>query len=62
MDTWGLNDEQTEGRVFYSLIGVGGRDLETVRKVARKWLDEGITNAGKPELAAKLPRTIEGKN
>ncbi len=59
MDTWGLNDEQTEGRVFYSLIGVGGKDLEAVRKVARKWLDAGEDGAQKPEVTAKLPKTFE---
>jgi hypothetical protein len=61
MDTWGLTDEQTEGRAFYSLIGVGGKDLEAIRKVARKWLDAGDDGAQKPEVAAKLPRTFGGK-
>ena len=41
MDFWDLPNEQSARRVFYSLIGVGGDNLEVVRAVARKWLDSG---------------------
>src|SRR5262249_43318321 len=59
LDTWGLTDGQTEGGVVYSLIGVGGKDLEAVRNVARTWLDAGEDGAQKPDVAARLPRTFE---
>ena len=36
MDLWGLSNEQVERRIFYSLIGVGGEDLELLRKTKAK--------------------------
>jgi hypothetical protein len=34
MDLFALPNEQAERRDFYSLMGVGGNDLEAVRKIA----------------------------
>ena len=34
-------NEETEGRDFYSLLGVGGRHPEAVRALARAWLTSG---------------------
>jgi len=58
MDLFALPDEQVEGRSFYSLIGVGGENLETVRKLARRWLDLGEAGVANPEKAARLPATF----
>jgi hypothetical protein len=58
MDFFALPNEQVEGRAFYSLIGVGGHDLEAVRKVAHRWLDLGEAGIAKSEKAAALPATF----
>jgi hypothetical protein len=42
----------TEGRVYYTLAGVGP-DLESVRRLARQWLDKGDACA-RPESIAEL--------
>ncbi len=39
LDLWSMPNETTENRDFYSLLGVGGRDAEEVRRLARDWLD-----------------------
>lgn len=39
MDLFALANETVEGRNFYSLIGVGGDNLEQIRGVAREWLE-----------------------
>lgn len=54
MDMFALPDEQVEGRVFYSLIGVGGANLEAVRKLSRQWLDLGETDVANLEKVARL--------
>lgn len=49
MDLWDLPNKDSAERVFYSLIGVAGDDVEEVRTIARKWLsggEEKITEAG----------------
>ena len=58
MDSWALPNEQVERRVFYSLIGVGGADLERVRNMARHWLDSGEADIANLEKVAGLPRTF----
>jgi hypothetical protein len=57
MDFFALPNEQVEGRSFYSLIGVGGKDLEQVRKAARQWLDLGDNNVGNLEKVGRLQNT-----
>jgi hypothetical protein len=56
MDLFALPNEQVEKRVFYSLIGVGGKDAEQVRKVARRWLDLGEKDVGNLEKVEKIIR------
>ena len=58
MDMFALPNEQVERRDFYSLIGVGGKDLEAVRKVAGRWLSSGETNIARPENISRLPATF----
>jgi hypothetical protein len=48
MDFFALPNEECERGVYYSLIGVGGVNLESIRKVAKQWLPE-------PRTAARLP-------
>jgi hypothetical protein len=59
MDFWDLPNEQSAQRVFYSLIGVGGENLEEVRTVARKWLDHSEAEIANPSTTATLPATFE---
>jgi hypothetical protein len=40
LDLWSMPNEATERRDFYSLMGVGGRDVEAVRRLARAWLSK----------------------
>jgi len=58
MDFFALSDEQVERRDFYSLIGVGGNDLEGIRKVARDWLELGETNIANLKKISQLPKTF----
>ena len=57
MDFYALDNEEAEKGVYYSLIGVGGADVEAIRKVARQWLDKGsmIIGNAKMNSAADLP-------
>jgi hypothetical protein len=52
LDLWSMPNEETEGRDFHSLLGVGGRDTEEVRRLARDWLN--TNSAGDPSRAASL--------
>ncbi|MFB3904277.1 MAG: hypothetical protein ACE15E_12575 [Acidobacteriota bacterium] len=54
MDLWQMPNEQVEGREFYSLIGVGGDDMEAIRALVRQWLGEGPEKARDPGSVAKL--------
>jgi hypothetical protein len=58
MDFFALPNEQVEQRIFYSLIGVGGRDLEPIRKLSRRWLDMGSNGITNLEKVASLPALI----
>jgi hypothetical protein len=58
MDLWALPNDQVERRVFYSLIGVGGENLEAVRKTARRWLDLGEEKIADLGQVARLQRTF----
>ncbi|MDB6124920.1 MAG: hypothetical protein JWQ71_3913 [Pedosphaera sp.] len=59
MDMFALPNEQVEKREFYSLIGVGGKDLETVRKMARRWLDLGEKGVGDLDKVGQLGKLKE---
>ncbi len=52
LDLWSMKNEETEGRDFYSLLGVAGTDAEAVRALARRWL--GAAPVGDPSRAASL--------
>ena len=41
MDFFALPNEEAEKGVFYSLIGVGGDNMEAIRSVANSWLKKG---------------------
>lgn len=55
MDFFALPDEEVERGTFYSLIGVGGENLEDIRRIARQWLDPGPEGTTRPASAAGLP-------
>jgi hypothetical protein len=44
LDLWSIPNEATEGRDFYSLIGVGGQNVEAIRELANSWLKSGATD------------------
>ena len=58
MDFFALPNQQVERRDFYSLVGVGGNDLEAVRKVARSWLDFSETKIADLEKISRLRATF----
>ncbi|HYG11317.1 MAG TPA: hypothetical protein VD835_15320 [Pyrinomonadaceae bacterium] len=49
LDLWSVPNEATEGRDFYSLLGVGGQNVEAIRELAKNWLRGGATD---PQRAA----------
>jgi hypothetical protein len=55
LDLWSMRNEETEGRAFYSLMGVGNTDVEAIRRVAKKWLKNGPERAIDPNQVAALP-------
>ena len=55
MDFWDLPNEDSARRVFYSLIGVGGDNLEDVRSIAREWLGKGEAGVANPSNIANFP-------
>jgi hypothetical protein len=55
MDLWALPNEVAERGVYYSLLGVGGDDLESIRGVARRWLEQGPAAIARQEGVAELP-------
>lgn len=61
MDFYGLNYEDSERGIYYSLIGVGGDDLERVRQAARQWLERGESGIPNPASAADLPAVFSPK-
>ena len=57
MDFFALPDAESEKSIYFSLIGVGGKDLERVRQTARQWLSLGADAIGKPDSGARLAPT-----
>jgi hypothetical protein len=55
MDLFALKNEEVNGRVFYSLIGIGLND-DVVRRTARHWLESIDTQL--PDSVARLPATF----
>jgi hypothetical protein len=52
LDLWSMPNEVTERRPFYSLMGVGGNDMEAIRRLAREWLQK--QSPAEPANAASL--------
>jgi hypothetical protein len=59
LDLFALKNEEVESRFFYSLIGVGGKDDEKIRRVARAWLAQGENHIADLKRASQLPPTVE---
>ncbi len=55
MDFFALPNEQVERGNFYSLIGIGGHDLERIRALAKRWLELGPGGIPAPDRVAGLP-------
>ena len=53
LDLWSMPNEATEGRDFYSLIGVGGQNVEAIRALAKSWLAGNATDPQR--VATKRP-------
>ena len=56
MDFFALPNEESERGVYYSLIGVGGSDLERIREIGRKWLSMGPEQVSTPGGRGSAPR------
>ncbi|HEV7892911.1 MAG TPA: hypothetical protein VGP08_20015 [Pyrinomonadaceae bacterium] len=61
LDLWSMKNEETERRDFYSLMGVGGSDVEAVRTLAREWLTRGPTDPARAATLRPLRHTARGK-
>lgn len=53
-----LSDQELAHGTYYSLIGVGGDNLEVVRKVARQWSGKRAAGIADPDSRADLPATF----
>ncbi|MEO6181550.1 MAG: hypothetical protein ABIP71_00265 [Verrucomicrobiota bacterium] len=62
MDMFALPNEQVERRDFNSLIGVGGKDLEAVRKVAQSWHELGDGRVTNLDCVSRLHSTAGANN
>jgi hypothetical protein len=52
MDFFAVANEQVEKGVYWSLVGVGGNDVETIRRVSREWLELGNAVGDAARVAA----------
>jgi hypothetical protein len=52
MDFWDLPNKESARGVFYSLIGIAGDDLDEVRTIARRWLNQGEEGIASPQVLA----------
>lgn len=57
MDLFALANDKVERRESWSLIGIGSKDFEAVRKIARDWLELGAANISNLDKVSKLPST-----
>lgn len=62
MDLWDLPNQESARSVFYSLIGVGGENLEEVRTVARQWLEKGEKAIADSWSVGDLPAIFRASN
>jgi hypothetical protein len=58
MDFFALPNEESERGIYYSLIGVGGENLEEIRRIARDWLRSGPSGVANPDTLKRLRRRI----
>ena len=56
MDLFAVDDAETADKDYWSLIGVGGSNVEAMRKVARLWLDLGPKKLHDPGQVGSLPQ------
>jgi len=54
MDFFALADAESERGVYFSLIGVGGKNVESIRQTARQWLSLGANAIQHPDSGAHL--------
>jgi hypothetical protein len=54
MDFFAVANEDVAGGEYWSIIGVGGHDLEHVRQTAREWLELGQQGCRDPAKVARL--------
>ncbi|HZT28621.1 MAG TPA: carboxypeptidase-like regulatory domain-containing protein [Bryobacteraceae bacterium] len=61
MDFFAMADEESERGEYYSLMGVGGSDFESIRRLAREWLDKGTFSIARPDSGEDLPSQSDTK-
>ncbi len=61
MDFFALPNEIEEQGIYYNIHGVGGDDMEAIRRVARLWLQKGPAAVADPNSAADLPAVAPGQ-
>lgn len=54
MDFFAMANEESARGEYWSLIGVGGEDLELARSLVRQWLDFGATDSRNPARVETL--------
>lgn len=55
MDFFALPNEVSARLLCYTLLGVGSEDYESVRALARQWLEKGDVAVARPDSGADLP-------
>jgi len=55
MDFFALRNEVEEQGIYYSVLGIGGDDMEAIRTLARRWLEKGTATLIHPNSIADLP-------
>jgi hypothetical protein len=61
MDFFAVDNERVARGAYWSLCGVGGTDLEPVRKLARAWLDGAVSDVDAVEkLSVVFPKKETG--
>jgi hypothetical protein len=55
MDMFAVANAEVERGEYWSLIGVGGKDMEAVRRVAREWLELGPQGCREAARVVRLP-------
>jgi hypothetical protein len=58
MDFFALPDEQVQGKIVYSLVGVAGDNLEEACATARRWPEKGEAAIPYPDSIADMTATF----